>query len=131
MSTASIAYFFGRYAFRTNAIFCLAALLYHNAMDEEKAIAIAEKAYENSQRAIDMCIRTEERAKSLQHRIDSQDMKMNAILYDLRDIKHAISESKSTQHSIKKQISIFLGLVSVVSAVGGIIKVIFMIMDRM
>lgn len=101
-------------------------------MEEEiEAKAIAEKAYDMAQKAWQLSIETSDRAKSMQHRIDNQDMKMNAILYDLRDIKHAVSESRSTQRSIKKQISIFLGLVSVVSGVGGIIRVIFMIMDRM
>lgn len=99
--------------------------------EEVEAKAIAEKAYDMAVKAFQISIETSDRAKSMQHRIDSQDMKMNAILNDLRGIKHDISESKSTQRSIKKQISFFLGLVSVVSGVGGIIRVIFMIMDRM
>ncbi len=58
-------------------------------------------------------------------------MKMNAILLDLKDIKHSIGESKATQRSIKRQVSFFMGLISAVSAIGGIIRVIFMISDRM
>lgn len=102
-------------------------------MEEEKtgAIAIAEKAYELAMEAKEQSIKTEERAKSLQHRMDAQDIKMNAILWDLNTIKHVVVESKSTQKTIKRQINFFLGLVSVVSGIGGIIRVIYMIMDRM
>lgn len=98
--------------------------------DEIKAIVIAKQAYDIAQETRERCIKTEERAKSLQHRIDNQDVKMNAILLDLKDIKHSIGESKATQKSIKRQVSCFMGLVSVISAIGGIIRVIFMIADR-
>ncbi len=99
--------------------------------DEIKALVIAKQAYDIAQETRERCIKTEERAKSLQHRIDSQDVKMNAILLDLKDIKHSMGESKITQKSIKRQVSFFMGLISVVSAIGGVIKVIFMIQDRM
>ena len=99
--------------------------------EETRAITIAEQAYKISMETRERCIKNEERAKSLQHRMDNQDMKMNAILLDLKDIKHSMGESKATQRSIKRQVPFFMGLISAVSAIGGIIRVIFMISDRM
>lgn len=77
------------------------------------------------------CIKTEERAKSLQHRIDSQDMKMNAILLDLKEIKSSTNENNIIQKHIKRQISFFTGAISAVASIFGIIRVLFMISDRM
>lgn len=98
--------------------------------EETKALVIAQQAYEMSLETRERCIKTEERAKSLQHRIDSQDMKMNAILLDLKEIKTSTNESNIIQKHIKKQVTFFTGLISVAASIFGIIRVIFMIADR-
>lgn len=84
--------------------------------------AKAEEALRLSQEAQKQTVITEERAKSIQHRIDNQDVKLNGILFDLQSIKTVVTEGAATSKTIKTLLQIFGAVISVSSLVVAVLR---------
>lgn len=83
---------------------------------------MAKQALEQSQEALKQTVITEERAKSIQHRIDNQDVKLNGILFDLQNIKNVCTEGAATSKTIKTLLQIFGAVISVSSLIVAILR---------
>lgn len=88
------------------------------------AKALAEDAAESCRAALVKQTENEARLKSIQHRMDNTEGKMDTVLDNLAQINKAITESNGIQAGTRKTVKIFASIVSVLlSVMGGIFTI--------
>lgn len=89
-----------------------------------KAEALANKALETSQQGLVKQTENEARLKSIQHRVDHTEGKMDTMLDWISRIDNKLTHNNSVQEGIRRTMKVFMGVVSVASLGVGIIRVV-------
>lgn len=92
--------------------------------EASKARALAEKALDTSTNSLIQQTENEQRLKSIQHRVDHTEGKMDTLLDWVSKIDNKLTHSNSVQEGIRRTMKVFMGVVSVLSLGVGIIRII-------
>lgn len=92
--------------------------------DAAAAKAIAEEALSVSRQALVVQTENESRLKSVQHRMDKIEGKMDTMLDCLAQIRKTTTESNGIQEGTRRMIKIFASLFSACSLVLSVVRVI-------
>lgn len=89
-----------------------------------RAEALAAKALDTSQQGLVKQTENEARLKSIQHRVDHTEGKMDTMLDWISRIDGKLTHGNAVQEGIRRTMKVFMGVVSVASLGVGIIRII-------
>lgn len=85
---------------------------------------LAKEAMDTAKAGLVKQTENEQRLKSIQHRVDHTEGKMDTMLDWISRIDGKITHSNSVQEGIRRTLKVFMGLVSVISVAVGIVRLI-------
>lgn len=86
--------------------------------------ALADKAMDISLSALTKQTENDQRLKSIQHRVDNTEGKMDTMLDWISRIDGKITHSSAVQEGMRRMLKVFMGVVSIVSLVVAIIRLV-------
>ena len=88
------------------------------------SMALSKEAIETSKQGLVKQTENEQRLKSIQHRVDHTETKMDTMLDWISRIDGKLTHNNSVQEGIRRTMKVFMGVVSVASVAVGVIRII-------
>lgn len=102
----------------------IAELVISVAKDAAEAKALAQEAQRTSKEALVVQTENEQRLKSIQHRVDATEGKMDTMLDGVSQINMKLKENTAVTVGVKTTLKVFMSFLSLITLVVGIIRAI-------